>query len=369
MSPEPNNSLQDSVNQMPEIEKGWRNQVSEGLLWLDDRAWSLAGLILFVSALYLNGFILEEKVPLSITSPSVIAALPMLFAFLLLFIGMLVGLLFSPTMIFFSPLNKSNPVRLVDSFSESKPGKIKLTIFISWLLLPACLLGVTFGIWMLVPKDVGWINGIAIFFLVPITGFVFVNIFIRAQSSDLHWRDISPEFWMSLFIGLIPQFFLTVFVIIVSMRAAQPSESYVIFAFWSAIGLFALCLIQLLGVRIVASTESQPPSLAACFTVGFAFVILLGIYPPAASKLTGAVLKLTASGARTCAVLTWTSNNPDVAEEVNNVDSGSSKPLHILMAIDENYVVRPTEIEGKAVYFVPRSMIAGIDDCPINSAK
>jgi hypothetical protein len=294
----------------------------------------------------------------------------MLFAFLLLFIGMLVGLLFSPTMIFFSPLKKSNPIRLVDSFSESNRVNIKLIIFTSWLLLPACAVGLTFGLWMVIPSNMDWIKGIAVFFSIPVAGFIFVSIFIRAQSSsDLRLRDISPEFWMSLFIGLIPQFFLTVVVMIMSMRAAQPTDSYFTFTLWSLVGLFALCLIQLLGVRVVASTESQPPSLAACFTVGFAFVVLLGIYPPAASKLTGAVLKLTASGARTCAVLTWTSSNPEVAEEVNNGDSGNSKPIHILMDIDENYLVRPTEIKSKAVYFVSRSIVAGIDDCPINSDK
>src|SRR5690606_27110037 len=81
----------------------WDSQLTEGLAWLNNRAWPLAAGTLFTSALYLHNYIIEEKVPLSLTSPTIITALPILFAVQVFIIALLVALVLMPTAILLTP--------------------------------------------------------------------------------------------------------------------------------------------------------------------------------------------------------------------------------------------------------------------------
>jgi uncharacterized membrane protein len=68
-----------------------KEQVSEGLSWLNNRAWPLTGILLFISVMYLYGFIMQKNVPLSITSPAIITALPVLLVVSIMIIIFLAG--------------------------------------------------------------------------------------------------------------------------------------------------------------------------------------------------------------------------------------------------------------------------------------
>jgi hypothetical protein len=67
-------------------------QLSQGLLWLNERAWPLGGSILLIAGIYLFQYIQVEKIPLSITSSAVVAALPAMFVMLVFVITMLGGI-------------------------------------------------------------------------------------------------------------------------------------------------------------------------------------------------------------------------------------------------------------------------------------
>jgi len=91
-------------------------QLSGSLKWLNDRAWPLSVGILLTAGLYLYQYILEEQIPLSITSSAVLAALPAMSAILVFIISVLVAFILSPIFVLFHRLNASDK-RLSDDFS------------------------------------------------------------------------------------------------------------------------------------------------------------------------------------------------------------------------------------------------------------
>ncbi len=358
------------------------DQISQGLVWLNERAWPLSGCILFISMWYLTGFIVEEKVPLSIASSPIIATLPVLFVLILLFIVLLVGFLLSPTAMLFTIVRKPGRERLVDLLIQ--PGEavgrfsIPRNIVIGWFLIPTIAVLFIGLVWLLSEKlDVipGWIMSALVLLSLPISVVVFVLVVIKEKSLKLKLGDFSSDFWIATCFSVLPQFLIIAYVFILSIRLAQASgDSYFLLWLSVLIGVIVLCFLQLVGAKLIASARQPEHAVVNSFKAGVIIVVLLGVYPPSASLLTGGAFKLTASGGRACAVLTWNSENPPGIEALHSTDNTKqSRKLRILIQVDEYYFVRPAlekskKVEGaetpKKVYFVPREIVSSIDDCP-----
>ena len=97
----------------------YANVLSNGLLWLNERAWPLTVGILSVAGLYLYQYIQVEKVPLSILSAAAFTALPAMFAMLVFVIGMMGASILMPTFILFLRLNATG-ARLSDQLNLSR---------------------------------------------------------------------------------------------------------------------------------------------------------------------------------------------------------------------------------------------------------
>jgi len=74
-----------------------KHQIDSYLLWLSKRSWPLSGVLLFFSVVYVFNFISENKVPLSITSPSVVVALPILFIIITFLVVFFIALMMIPS--------------------------------------------------------------------------------------------------------------------------------------------------------------------------------------------------------------------------------------------------------------------------------
>ncbi|MCL2892218.1 hypothetical protein [Brenneria tiliae] len=83
-----------------------RQQIGDVLKWFHDRAWPLTGCLLIVVVMFLFSFIREENIPISITSPALVASIPWLMGFVILFTGLIAGLLLVPTMTLFVPAKR-----------------------------------------------------------------------------------------------------------------------------------------------------------------------------------------------------------------------------------------------------------------------
>lgn len=373
-------SIEASEN-VPAVSGDIFDQISPGLVWLNERAWPLSGCILFISILYLTGFIVEEKVPLSIASSSIIATLPVLFVMILLFIVLLIGFLLSPTAMLFTVVRKPGKERLVDLLMY--PGKkdsrfsIPKYIVFGWFLIPAIALLFIGLVWLLSEKFnviPGWVMSALVLLSLPISIVFFVLAVIKEKSLKLNLGDFSSDFWMATCFSVLPQFLIITYVFTFSARLAEASgSSYLLLWLYVFICVVILCFLQLVGAKLIASATQPEQSLAKSFKAGVIIVVLLGIYPSTASLLTGGVFQLTASGGRACAVLAWNSDNPSGIEALHSGDNPKqSRKLRILIQVDEYYFARPLfgkseKVEGaktpSKIYFVPREIVSSIDDC------
>lgn len=372
----------EASNNVPTVAAGdLFEQLSKGLIWLNERAWPLSGGILFISVLYLMGFIVEEKVPLSIASSSIIATLPVLFVMILLFIVFLAGLLLSPTAMLFAVVRKPGKERLVDLLikPDREGGRFSIprNIVIGWFFIPTIAVLFIGLVWLLVEKwngIPGWMMSALVLLSLPLSIVGFVMWVIKEKSLKLKLRDFSFDFWMTACFSVLPQFIIITYVFILSIRVAQSSgDSYFLLWLSVLVGVIVLCVLQLVGAKLIASVTQPEQSLAKSCKAGVIIVFLLGLYPSTASLLTGGAFQLTGSGGRACAVLTWNSDNPSGIEALQSPDNPKqSKKLRILIQVDEYYFARPIVDKTQAVekgetvtkvHFVPREIVSGIDDC------
>ena len=348
------------------------DQISNSLTWLNERAWPLAGFVFFVPVIYLLSFIQEEKLPLSIASSSIISSLPVLFALILLCITLLVGLLLSPTMILFSPLQKNNSDRLIDSLiSSDNSKKTSLpfpwkTIF-AWMLAPIVLISIVAIISLFIEADDGgihWSLQLLLIISIPVTAIIFILSVRKATGRNIRLRDISSDFCLSVLMGIVPQFLITTYVIIVSVRIADSADyPLAVIAVAAVIALAVLCPLQLIGATLIASVGRTGQSFKRALSIGCLIIVLLGLYPPTAAWLAGSVFQLTSSGGRPCAILSFHSID-SIEKSIIDTEYGmKSKPLRILIDVDGYFWVRPKDILSKDIYLVSHEATSRISEC------
>lgn len=350
-----------------------RDQVSSGLTWLNERAWPLAGFVFFVPVIYLLSFIQEEKIPLSIASSSIISSLPVLFALILLCITLLVGLLLSPTMMLFAPLEKNNSERLIDSLMSSKLSEKRFSpfpwkIIIAWMLVPVVLIIIVAIISLFIDANDGGIHwGLQLLLIIsiPVTAIIFILSVWKATGRSIRLRDISGDFFMSALMGIVPQFLITTYVISVSVRIADSSDYHLaVIAVSAFIGIVILCPLQLIGATLIASVSRPGQSFKRALAIGCSIIVLLGLYPPSAAWLAGSVFQLTSSGGRPCTILSFHSID-SIEKSIINLEYGmKSKPLRILIDVDGYFWVRPKDILSKDIYLVSHEATSRISECP-----
>jgi hypothetical protein len=355
--------------------KEWAHEISHTLRWINDRAWPLAGVVLFIAAIYLNSFIIAENVPLSLTSSAVITALPVIGVFLALLIGSLVAFFLSPTVILFTRFGKKSTDTLLKLSLEKKNGDTRKwnnrlrIIMLMWFLKVLFIATV-----LVVPMFIAsrWIEDspdfsatVLILLVLALTP-LFIYFAIKHLVRDLKIFDIVPDFWITTIIAILPQTLILAQLLTISAHHAEGSNVKV--ALFMLAGALALTVLQIGGAWLLALLNHPGQSLKriGCFVL--VPIFLFGIYPASGAWLAGAVMQLTASGARACAVLTWAEPDSVVSAQVRDKrHPGSSVRLRILTEADGQYLVRPEGETSKVVYFVPRTSVASINACPRNT--
>ncbi|WP_431760931.1 hypothetical protein [Pseudomonas sp.] len=339
-------------------------QLSRGLSWLNDRAWPLGGSILLIAGIYLFQYIQVEKIPLSITSSAVIAALPAMFAMLVFVIAMLGALIVMPVFIIFHRLNKSGE-RLSDhlNFDQGKPelttlhrrlvlhwgyGLLLLGAFV-WLIGALASYDLNHGWWIVLQVALG-----------ILTLFGHAWIITRVVKTK-----VSSEFWFACGMSALVQWLAILNVTVVVSRSVS---EFVNDVWWFMplmfLELVVLWLIQMAGAYFVVVMRRHEHPVAHAALVGMAVIFAVGLIPQASAKLAGVTLQIPSSGARNCTVMTWAPDAQLLATIKDPDNSGVSIRLRLLAEADGMYIVRPWRSEDKAVQFVPRPSVTGIDECP-----
>lgn len=347
----------------------WREEISSGLVWLNDRAWPLAGAILFIATLYLHDYIHDEKVPLSITSSSVVTALPMLFGLMVFAIMIVTGLVIVPTAILFTPITKQGK-SLMDQFeaiSSTESGGVRSRGFfiVRWLLgllaFSLLLLAISF-----LPEEWEQWIGVGALIAVPLSALGFIYLILWGQLKGTSFWRSSGDFQYACWFSAVLQLVVMVFLVSV---AAKKASGYVETR-WGLLpilvgALFVLGTVQLAGARVVYKVRNHARPLTTAVQIATGLVVLVGLFPPAGAKLAGYAMQSTASGGHSCVVLKWVPEPAASTKSLNDPDaSEQSQELRILAEADGDYIVRSFGVTTEEVDFVPRSSVAGMDKCP-----
>jgi hypothetical protein len=338
-------------------------QLSQGLLWLNERAWPLGGSILLIAGIYLFQYIQVEKIPLSITSSAVVAALPAMFVMLVFVITMLGALIVMPAFIIFHRLNDSGE-RLSDhlSFDQGKSGltPLRRRLMLHWLYGVLLLGGFVWLIGALASYDRtgGW-------WTIGIVGLGFLTLLGHAWIITRVWKtSVSFDFWVACVMSALVQLFAILNVTVVVARSVSEYVDDVwLFVPFMFLELVLLWLIQLGGAYFVVVMRRHEHPVAHAALVAMVIIFVVGLIPQASARLAGVTLQLPSSGARNCTVMTWAPSTQllDAIRDPGN--PGSSIRLRLLAEADGMYIVRPWRADTKAVQFVPRSSVTGIDEC------
>jgi hypothetical protein len=338
-------------------------QLSQGLLWLNERAWPLGGSILLIAGIYLFQYIQVEQIPLSITSSAVVAALPAMFAMLVFVIAMLGALIVMPAFILFHRLNDSGE-RLSDhlSFDLGTSGLTPLhrRLVLHWLYGVLLLGGFVWLIGALAAYDHtgGW-------WIVGMVGLGLLTLLGHAWIITRVWKtSVSFEFWIACVMSALVQWIAILNVTVVVARSvSEYVEDVWLFIPFMFLELVLLWLIQLGGAYFVVVMRRHEHPVAHAALVAMVIIFVVGLIPQTSAKLAGATLQLPSSGARNCAVMTWAPGTPLLDAIKDPGHPGSSIRLRLLAEADGMYIVRPWRADTKAVQFVPRSSVTGIDEC------
>lgn len=339
-------------------------QLSQSLLWLNERAWPLTIGVLLTAGVYLYQYIQEEKIPLSITSSAVITALPVMSAILVFIISVLAAFILLPIFVLFHRLDESGK-RLSDEFSvdQTSPEKRARHRGMLWRWGSSLLIFGTFcALLTLIGSQITatWYWGLAAALGLMLT----MACYFWLLTFNVE-RPVSTDFRFACVMSAFVQIGVILNVTIVAIEIA---DQYIQSLWWlvplMAGVLFFVWMIQLLGAMFVVKMRRHEHPVALIASVGIVLVILLGLYPPTGAKLGGFAFQVSASGARNCSIMNFVPESKGLEPVMDPGKPGFSLPLRVIAEADGVYFVRPWRTDTKAVRFVPRASLLGVDGCP-----
>ena len=350
----------------PEVKINWHDAVSDGLLWLNERAWPLGGGILFMSALYLHNYIQTEQIPLSITSPVIVTALPTLFAMLILVIALLSSLILIPTAMLFTPMKKGEPPQIACMSADGTAENIRQRKWLAFQWLAG--LTVVGAFWILIVFFAPVRDAHAVFqfmgFVLTLLLFIVAVNFTQLRRARRSPRGVSGDYIFSCLISSLVQVLVTLYAFSVTEVLASQYESNVwTQVLYMTIGLVILWFIQFAGANLLLGVMQHQNPVAYVTLIAAVVISVLGLISPVSSKLAGYAFQFSASGGKPCAVFTWSSNHEVGVDSLSQHATRNSIPLRVLAKADDYYLVRPHGTMSKAVTFVPQQAVAIIDEC------
>lgn len=100
-------------------------------------------------------------------------------------------------------------------------------------------------------------------------------------------------------------------------------------------------------------------------------LLWLALFFPVGSWLVQRVLRLSSAGTAGCSVIMWSGHLPDglkvlddaKAREHRIVGAGHSIPVYIENDLGDSYVVTVKGVSKRQFYFLPKSLVSGMEDC------
>ncbi|MHC8314960.1 hypothetical protein [Pseudomonas sp. LB3P31] len=344
-------------------------QLSQFLLWLNERAWPLTVGILLMSGVYLYQYIQEEKIPLSITSSAVITALPVMSAILVFIITILVAFVLLPIFVLFHKLNDSDR-RLSDELTLGRASPEQRKRHIRMLGRWAASLLVLGTFCALLSAIGSQVSGTWYWTLAAVVGTVLtIAVYYWLMTLGID-GPMSMDFRFACLMSAFVQMGVILNVTIIAIDIAGRYVSNLWWLVPLMLGeVLVLWIIQLLGALFVVKMRSHDNPLALVACAVLVLVVVLGMYPGSGAKLGGFAFQVSASGARNCTIVNFGPESKGFEAITDPARPGFSRPLRVIAEADGTYFVRLWKSDSKAVQFVPRAGLVGVDVCPGDKTK
>lgn len=340
----------------------WHQEVNEGLEWLHNRAWPLGGLAIFLAVLYLYSYTIHSNVSLSITSATVIAALPMMLALVIFVEFILVGMILMPTVVLFTPIKKDGPVliSLLNSWGKKRENLNEVSahsLFWPWMFALAVItilfLAIGGFFTEVFTRYSPWSAPISIVLSVALFTLIFIWVTGKVKNG-IRIKEISFDYWFVTFITGLLQLLLVITAIRISTQMAEASPETSNFYLMSAYTIVIVAMVgvvQLVGAILFLRTKEHKSPVRQSALIATFIVIGMSLFPPVSGSLAAYAFQITASGGRTCTVLSWASEpSPIIAKLSDAAKDLESKPLHVLLSDNDVYQVRLKESHTDDIY-------------------
>jgi len=346
----------------------FKKEISDGLLWINQRALPITSLILIIAACYLFAFSQEEKIPLSMST--VAAILPSLFLRIALLLTLLISSIFSPVIIF-SPFSK--PGNTNDSnhtkYNDNQENSISWKIIIGWLI-SIIIIGILLILMAYNSERLSTaFQIISLILIIPISvSLFFMKFFTKYEISFRNWRKLPVEIIAYFSASMFCQLLLMCFTLLISYSFIKNStQSIWALASYTALISMLIGLVQIVGAYVIFIISKRKTfSIVKTTWAYLGIIFLLGIHPTSGAWITGTVLETTTTGGRSCTILSL--KNPDSKELESFRDPENpkqTKPLRIFIGDDGKYIARINDkSDSKRLEFIPFSIVTGIDECP-----
>lgn len=347
-----------------------RHQLSEGLEWLNERAWPLGGYALFLAILCIHHYATQTGVSINPASSQLISMLAPMMAVVVYAVIMIMISVLMPTAVLFTPLRKGGP-SLMPQVLRDKEGVLqdrgrRAGIALIWtLFVVTCAAMLLTAVWSFSEQhlpawlELKWLVGTCLLVAVAMCGCLL--------SPGVHLRDICADFWLTAIAAAVVQFLISISIVHVAGRIASSSPdtgTYPYLWIYSLGIVVVVGVIQLIGAVVVAVVRSHERPVIVSFQVAVLALSIFCLFPPSANLLATYAIQSPLSGGRGCVVIEWSTHAGAEKNALSETaESAWSLPVRVLLESDDVLQVRGESGDGRVV-FVPATSRVSMDDCP-----
>ncbi|CAM3527417.1 hypothetical protein BOSP111201_10260 [Bordetella sputigena] len=321
----------------------WREEFSVAGGFLRDH-WALLGVAgLVLSAVAMQGYLIQEAIPLSIVSQEVVACLPVLFILIVMAVVSLGGAIMFPTAVLVGRQNEASPSVLDEILRRAGHAKRRqqwarvrlLAWWILGLVVPSGLVA-----WMF---QLPVLSNAASFLLVAVSAVILFAagaIAVVWVTLPHTWHQHVKKRWGTfLLCGFFQMMFTMSLATIWATRffSGQTAKLFMLFVGAMAV----LGIVQMTIAWATWEVARGPRVILRAMSMAGVVMSAVCLMPPFSHFLVGYVMQSSATGGRGCTVFTWTST-ADVLDDLRQDGRGArSVKLQIPMATPTVYFVRP----------------------------
>lgn len=239
------------------------HRLSRTLRWLHERAWPLGGMLLLASIVALRNYLLAEHIPVGVSSPAFVAALPAVFAYAGWLCLLLLIVLLAPGWVFLTPFEadrrvanclvptrRHTPGRRRANPSLKRALRAPAFLLLQWIVGNLVIAAAFIGASVLLPES-DYI-GLYVTVLVALTvlSLVLLMTWMAYPESRRPWNQrFSRDFLTAAFTSAVVQtiVYLASALLVSRLSRTQPDLSLPFTCIWLAL-VFVLALCQWVAV-------------------------------------------------------------------------------------------------------------------------